>query len=464
MSQSTNPKDKIGRTKPPIELIPGVALIETAMAFKNGARKYGPYNWRGESVSAMVYLGAMHRHLAAYQDRQDKDDESGASHLGHVMACAAIVLDAASVGKLVDDRPSAGKSAEVLKQNTAPANPAVLDSGAEVADVEIPGHSYFADRFRKRMIRLAGIPIKTVASGEPDTKPLERLVQIGEGLAAAVERLASLDPAQPTPPPKKPHEDDGYWADKGWSHGDVKRHGYWKIEDGSRVTDCFPDKDFPVTEVMHRAKVLGKKFAGKLTRIPESWLFPRHRTRVDVSAHQHTFPDRRQTADYTYLLSQGCHASVANQIVSSIVYGATPEPRDKPLYLYIAGPMRGLPAYNFPAFDQTRDGFTALGWNVISPADIDRHAGQPNPTATEAERNQAEYIYRDFFALRLIAYREGALAVLPGWEYSRGASAEFFLARWMGLRILRHPGGGQLTLEDIKGDELLGAVGSYLRS
>lgn len=112
--RSTNPKDRIGITKPPIHLVPPVAIIHESMAMKDGAEKYGPYNWRGESVSASVYIAACYRHLMAWFDREEHAQDSGVHHLGHARACLAIILDAMSVGKLVDDRPSPGFSGNLL--------------------------------------------------------------------------------------------------------------------------------------------------------------------------------------------------------------------------------------------------------------------------------------------------------------------------------------------------------------
>ena len=43
--------------------------------------------------------------------------------------------------------------------------------------------------------------------------------------------------------------------------------------------------------------------------------------------------------------------------------------------VYIAGKMRGITYYNFPEFDAARDRLTALGFEVLSPADMDRKAG-----------------------------------------------------------------------------------------
>ena len=80
-----------------------------------GAEKYGAYNWREKGVRLSVYLAAIDRHLAAYKDRQDLDPESGKSHLCHVAACLAIIADADAIGKLEDDRPTAGGAAKLLE-------------------------------------------------------------------------------------------------------------------------------------------------------------------------------------------------------------------------------------------------------------------------------------------------------------------------------------------------------------
>lgn len=43
--------------------------------------------------------------------------------------------------------------------------------------------------------------------------------------------------------------------------------------------------------------------------------------------------------------------------------------------LFISGPMRGIPRYNFPAFDAARTAFEAVGFTVVTPADLDRAVG-----------------------------------------------------------------------------------------
>ncbi len=111
-----NPKTQHGVKKAPLHLIPPVANIHEAMAFKDGAKKYGPYNWRDKTVSASVYYAAVKRHIDAWWDGEELSEDAGVHPLGHARACLAILLDAESLGKLNDDRPPPGKTGEVLKR------------------------------------------------------------------------------------------------------------------------------------------------------------------------------------------------------------------------------------------------------------------------------------------------------------------------------------------------------------
>ena len=128
MEESTNPKDAIGRTKPPLHLIPSVANLIESRVMALGAAKYGPYNWRHEKVAATVYMDAISRHLMRYLDGEDNDDESGVSHIGHIRGCTGILLDAMEGGNLVDDRPKKGKAAEVIKRLTKPLSQSPIEA------------------------------------------------------------------------------------------------------------------------------------------------------------------------------------------------------------------------------------------------------------------------------------------------------------------------------------------------
>ena len=115
----TNPKTKYGKAKPAVGLIPGVALLHIADAFKDGASKYGPANWRNDPVSASTYINAAYRHILSWYDGgEGVASDSGVHHLGHAAACLAILLDAEAQDTLVDDRPTPSRVPSVIVQLT----------------------------------------------------------------------------------------------------------------------------------------------------------------------------------------------------------------------------------------------------------------------------------------------------------------------------------------------------------
>lgn len=112
---------------------------------------------------------------------------------------------------------------------------------------------------------------------------------------------------------------------------------------------------------------------------------------------------------------------------------------------YVAGPMRGHKDLNFAAFDAARDRGKRLGYNIISPADMDREYGiDPikDPTVAEHENDLSsaelrEIVQRDIEVITSLRPERGdGIAVLNGWGDSTGARAEVALAQWLGLRII----------------------------
>lgn len=130
---STNPKDALGKMKPDLSLIPPAAKIHEALAMMNGRDKYGPYNWRGKTVSAMVYLAAAMRHLESLVDGEDFASDSGVHHAGHARACLGIFLDASEQGTLIDDRPVKGTASGLLEKYTK--NSDLKNQVAQVIDL-----------------------------------------------------------------------------------------------------------------------------------------------------------------------------------------------------------------------------------------------------------------------------------------------------------------------------------------
>lgn len=121
-----NPKDAYGKAKPSLSAIPASALIYLGQAMAYGARKYGLLNFRSTPVEALTYYDAAMRHLLSWVDGEEFDgvegveDEkhSGLPHLSHVMACAAILLDATRQGMLIDNRGIAGNVSSLIQAFT----------------------------------------------------------------------------------------------------------------------------------------------------------------------------------------------------------------------------------------------------------------------------------------------------------------------------------------------------------
>lgn len=106
-AKPTNPKDAIGSGKLPLDLVPDTIEGEVALAYLEGALKYGRFNWRVAGVRASIYRAALRRHLARWWNGEDRDKVTRVKHLASVIACAGILLDAELCGKLTDDRPPA---------------------------------------------------------------------------------------------------------------------------------------------------------------------------------------------------------------------------------------------------------------------------------------------------------------------------------------------------------------------
>jgi len=89
--------------------------------------------------------------------------------------------------------------------------------------------------------------------------------------------------------------------------------------------------------------------------------------------------------------------------------------------VYIAGPMTGLPELNFPAFHAAAAELRTRGFEVVNPAEVNPDAGMP----------WAECMRRDIPEL-LTCH---TVAVLPGWEQSRGATLEVHIAMQLGMQV-----------------------------
>lgn len=114
--------------------------------------------------------------------------------------------------------------------------------------------------------------------------------------------------------------------------------------------------------------------------------------------------------------------------------------------LYLAGPMSGYKEFNFPAFMAAAKMLRELGHEVFNPAeqDLERdgkiaEAYINNSTGDIKEAEAKGFDRRKAITddlLYIINEAEG-IALLPGWERSKGANAEFWTAQFLDLEILQ---------------------------
>ena len=101
--------------------------------------------------------------------------------------------------------------------------------------------------------------------------------------------------------------------------------------------------------------------------------------------------------------------------------------------IYLAGPMAGYPDLNYPLFHAVSKELRARGHEVFSPAENDERkgygkvvTGQTTPALRHALGDDLAWICKE----------AEAVALLPGWENSRGARAEWSTAVALGLKLI----------------------------
>lgn len=91
--------------------------------------------------------------------------------------------------------------------------------------------------------------------------------------------------------------------------------------------------------------------------------------------------------------------------------------------IYISGPMTGLPGLNFGAFHCTAAQLRALGYEVVSPAE--------KQSETEG-LSWEEHLRQDLQQMLTC----DTIALLPGWEASKGAHLELHVAHRVGMNVV----------------------------
>ena len=112
--------------------------------------------------------------------------------------------------------------------------------------------------------------------------------------------------------------------------------------------------------------------------------------------------------------------------------------------IYLAGPMRGIPEFNFPAFRAAAADLRAQGHEVFNPAERDslqfgEGFEKGNVTGSETLATaQHGFSLRHALGgdLAWICAEAEAIALLPNWERSTGATAERAVALALGLEVI----------------------------
>lgn len=110
--------------------------------------------------------------------------------------------------------------------------------------------------------------------------------------------------------------------------------------------------------------------------------------------------------------------------------------------IYLSGPMRGVPYFNFPRFIEEAKKLREQGHEVFCPAESDlEHYG---PEVCNSPTGDLKDVAHINFSLREALLRDckyicetaDAVAMLPGWEKSKGATAERALGIALGHTVI----------------------------
>lgn len=128
---------------------------------------------------------------------------------------------------------------------------------------------------------------------------------------------------------------------------------------------------------------------------------------------------------------------------------------------YLAGPMTNRPQFNYPLFDLASTLLRRQGYDVTSPAEMDephvreaallskdgssKDFGKVLELAGREQETWGDFLARD---VKLIADELNAIILLPGWQTSKGARLEAFVAinlNYPAYLYNIHPDGFELT-------------------
>lgn len=128
------------------------------------------------------------------------------------------------------------------------------------------------------------------------------------------------------------------------------------------------------------------------------------------------------------------------------------------LTLYLAGPMSGIAQYNYPRFQEISKDLRGAGYNIINPAEQDSEQMQKDALASKdglvngvmpvddktikfSGETWGDVMARD---VKLVFEKADGVVVMEGWEKSRGARLEVFIANLCGRGTFVYEGNGRI--------------------
>ena len=115
---------------------------------------------------------------------------------------------------------------------------------------------------------------------------------------------------------------------------------------------------------------------------------------------------------------------------------------DSVVRCYLAGPMTGLPEFNFHAFNTAADILEQSGWVVFNPVTQDANNGVLLAGTDGVQENLEGFDFRRAMEedLSWILSRADVVFLMPGWEHSTGARLEAYTALQCGIPCYSYPG------------------------
>jgi hypothetical protein len=103
--------------------------------------------------------------------------------------------------------------------------------------------------------------------------------------------------------------------------------------------------------------------------------------------------------------------------------------------LYIAGPMRGKPNWNFDEFNTVAQRLRAMGHQVFNPAEIAQAWGYCEGKQDGECRDHLKHVLIGDMACILAC---DGIVLLDGWRESRGSTVEVSMGQFLGLQFYRY--------------------------